>query len=140
MQMFIRKAEGISAVKKVLDGSRLNSEASKMREEIRSLEKKLSDAEASAKLAGRVQAELSEAKRELSQKTQELSRIQKLTATLDQQVSELKKSFFKTCPEFGEEFPFRQDLIRTSWFDGSFQGFRCPNEGCQGVAAPEVED
>jgi septal ring factor EnvC (AmiA/AmiB activator) len=140
MQMFIRKAEGISALKRALEAaSKSDLEKAPMQEKLRSLEKRLMEAETGAKQAAKVQAELSEAKRELSNKTQELTRVQNRVKALDEQISELKRSYFKTCPECAEEFRITEDLIKTSWFDGSFRGFRCPNENCQGVVPPEVE-
>lgn len=39
-----------------------------------------------------------------------------------------------TCPECGNKFWIEPGLIRTSGFDGSLKGFRCPKKGCGGLA------
>jgi predicted nucleic-acid-binding Zn-ribbon protein len=35
-----------------------------------------------------------------------------------------------TCPECGNKFWAERKLIKTSGFDGSFKGFRCPLNNC----------
>jgi transcription elongation factor Elf1 len=42
-----------------------------------------------------------------------------------------------TCSECGQEFWAEPKLIKTSVFDGSLKGFRCPNKNCDGVVAWE---
>jgi DNA-directed RNA polymerase subunit RPC12/RpoP len=47
----------------------------------------------------------------------------------------MEQRYRLTCPECGNKFWITPDLIKTSMFDGSIKGFRCPERGCSGVAA-----
>jgi transcription elongation factor Elf1 len=84
--------------------------ADKLREKIQSLEKQLALAERN--------------KAELTRKT----------------VKDIEKSALRTCPECGAEFIIREDLIKTSWLDGRFLGFKCPKDGCKGIALRQSEE
>lgn len=44
--------------------------------------------------------------------------------------TELERRYRKKCPKCGKEFWVSAELIETSWLDGRFAGFRCPNEDC----------
>jgi hypothetical protein len=37
------------------------------------------------------------------------------------------------CPECGKSFWIVPDQIKTSWVDGKFEGYRCPERGCSGA-------
>jgi hypothetical protein len=68
--------------------------------------------------------------------------FEELVAAADEQniwdrIVELKGRYQKKCPECGKKFWITEDSIATSWLDGSFSGFRCPEEGCSGVVKPE---
>ena len=52
-------------------------------------------------------------------------------------VVELAQRYRKECPECGERFWVEISQIETSWLDGSFTGFRCPREGCEGLVTEE---
>lgn len=54
-----------------------------------------------------------------------------------ERILELKSRYQKKCPECGKKFWVTEDSIATSWINGSFSGFRCPEEGCEGLAKPE---
>jgi predicted RNA-binding Zn-ribbon protein involved in translation (DUF1610 family) len=40
-----------------------------------------------------------------------------------------------TCPECGNRFWITPKLIKTSAFDGSVKGFRCPERGCGAIVS-----
>ena len=44
------------------------------------------------------------------------------------------------CPECGKEFWIVPDQIKTSWLDGTFAGYRCPERGCDGVVSWNKEE
>lgn len=56
-----------------------------------------------------------------------------------QRLAELEERYQLQCPKCRKVFWVSPQLIATSWFDGSFNGYRCPEEGCDGVAKPEEE-
>ena len=56
-----------------------------------------------------------------------------LLATLNH----MEQRYRLTCPECGQKFWITPGLIKTSMFDGSMKGFRCPERGCDGVASWE---
>lgn len=43
---------------------------------------------------------------------------------------EIKPRYRLKCPKCGDRFWIEPDLIKTSLFDGSLQGFRCPGKNC----------
>jgi len=47
---------------------------------------------------------------------------------------EMEAQYRLTCPECGCKFWIEPGLIKTSGFDGSLKGFRCPKKGCGGIA------
>ena len=48
-------------------------------------------------------------------------------------IKEMERRFRLTCPKCGCRFWIEPSLIKTSIFDGSFQGFRCPQKDCDAV-------
>lgn len=54
-----------------------------------------------------------------------------------ERIEELRDRYEKHCPECGKKFWITEDSIATSWMDGSFSGFRCPEEDCNGIVRPE---
>lgn len=141
MQMFIRKDQGISALKDIVtSGSMPNPAAEKLQERIQSLEEQLSEAEELLEAAKHGQGELTKMRGILREKEQQVTKAQNRIRTLEQQKSELEKFNIRTCPECGEEFEIREDLIKTSWLNGSFQGFQCPKDGCKGIALHQKDN
>jgi DNA-directed RNA polymerase subunit RPC12/RpoP len=72
-----------------------------------------------------------------------IQRFEKLIAQASElgiwdRIVELRNRYEKKCPECGKKFWVTEDSIATSWLDGSFSGFRCPEEGCKGIVKPEV--
>jgi len=68
--------------------------------------------------------------------------LEKLIAEASEQgiwerIVEIKGRYQKKCPECGKRFWVTESSIATSWLDGSFSGFRCPEEGCEGIVKPE---
>lgn len=46
---------------------------------------------------------------------------------------EMDRRYFLKCPECGCRFWIEPDLVKTSLFDGTLQGFRCPDKNCREV-------
>lgn len=55
-----------------------------------------------------------------------------------ERLKEMESRYRKKCPECGQEFWIEPGKIATSWFDGKFEGYRCPAKGCKGVADVET--
>ncbi len=47
---------------------------------------------------------------------------------------EMEQRYRLKCPKCGTWFWASEDLIETSVVNGSFKGYRCPNDECDGVA------
>ena len=45
-------------------------------------------------------------------------------------LTKLDERFRLQCGKCGRRFWIEEKLVETSWVDGGFRGFRCPNEGC----------
>ncbi|HKF52287.1 MAG TPA: hypothetical protein VKB26_08235 [Candidatus Acidoferrales bacterium] len=56
-----------------------------------------------------------------------------------ERLAELEGRYKLQCPKCRKSFWVSPDLIATSWFDGRFIGYRCPEEGCDGAAKPQKE-
>jgi len=54
--------------------------------------------------------------------------------SLRARMSHMERQYRLTCPECGNKFWIAPKLIKTSVFDGSVKGFRCPERGCGGIA------
>ena len=52
-------------------------------------------------------------------------------------LSHMERQYRLTCPDCGHKFWIAPRLIKTSMFDGSVKGFRCPERGCDGIAVWE---
>ena len=48
-------------------------------------------------------------------------------------LQEMEQRYRLNCPECGCQFWIEPRLIKTSVFDGSLQGFRCPQKNCRGI-------
>lgn len=57
---------------------------------------------------------------------------------LPTRLREMELRYRLTCPECGNKFWAERKLIKTSGFDGSFKGFRCPLNSC-GALVPWEE-
>jgi predicted RNA-binding Zn-ribbon protein involved in translation (DUF1610 family) len=49
---------------------------------------------------------------------------------LPERLAEMERRYRLTCPECGNKFWAEPELIETSVWNGSLQGFRCPQKGC----------
>lgn len=49
-------------------------------------------------------------------------------------LAQMERKYRLVCPECGHKFWIAPKLIKTSVFDGSIKGVRCPEPGCAGVA------
>jgi DNA-directed RNA polymerase subunit RPC12/RpoP len=70
--------------------------------------------------------------------------LQRLTAAPDQmnawtRLAELQQRFQKTCPKCGNKFWITEESIATSWFDGRFTGYRCPDPACEGIVESSTD-
>ncbi|MGI0083835.1 MAG: hypothetical protein ACREBQ_02015 [Nitrososphaerales archaeon] len=52
-------------------------------------------------------------------------------------VTEMERRYRLTCPKCGAKFWAERKLMRTSSFDGSLKGFRCPQRGCEALVSWE---
>lgn len=52
-------------------------------------------------------------------------------------LAEMERRFRLKCPECGCRFWIEPDLLKTSIFDGSVKGFRCPQKNCGAIVAWE---
>ncbi len=52
-------------------------------------------------------------------------------------LKEMDSRYRPTCPECGYKFWVGPELVKTSIFDGSMKGFRCPQKDCSGIIAWE---
>ena len=52
-------------------------------------------------------------------------------------LAELRQRYELTCPKCGKKFWMTPELIRTSWVNGKWEGYRCPEPGCGGSVKPE---
>ena len=50
-------------------------------------------------------------------------------------VKEMEQRFYLRCHECGTRFWIEPQLVKTSMFDGSFQGFRCPEKKCDAIVS-----
>ena len=48
-------------------------------------------------------------------------------------ISEMERRYRKQCPKCGRKFWVEKKLIKTSDLDGSFRGFRCPENDCGAI-------
>lgn len=142
MQMFIRKEAGISALKNLIanGGTDIILDTKKLKEKIHSHERELAQKAAALESAGQAQRELPKVSRQLQVARAELDEARIQATENQKRLAELENVVSRACPECGEEFRIREDLIKTSWLDGRFVGYRCPREGCMGVAPPLEEN
>jgi len=54
-------------------------------------------------------------------------------------LEDLQTRYQRKCPECGKSFWIVPDQIKTSWVDGSFEGYRCPERGCKGFVPWKTE-
>jgi ssDNA-binding Zn-finger/Zn-ribbon topoisomerase 1 len=50
-----------------------------------------------------------------------------------ERLEELQHQYQKKCPECKRTFWIHPEQVKTNWMDGSFEGYRCPERGCDGV-------
>jgi predicted RNA-binding Zn-ribbon protein involved in translation (DUF1610 family) len=52
---------------------------------------------------------------------------------LPTRIKAMERRYRLTCPKCRSKFWAEPKLIKTSGFDGSFKGFRCPQKGCEAI-------
>ena len=50
-------------------------------------------------------------------------------------LEDLQDRYQRKCPDCGKAFWIVPDQIKTSWVDGTFEGYRCPERGCKGFVS-----
>jgi hypothetical protein len=55
-------------------------------------------------------------------------------------MAKLQRRYELRCPKCEKKFWLTPDLIKTSWVSGTFQGYRCPDSDCGGIAKEEEEE
>jgi transcription elongation factor Elf1 len=53
--------------------------------------------------------------------------------------NEMERRYRRTCGRCGHRFWVEPRLLKTSLFDGSLKGFRCPRRGCEAIVPWEFE-
>jgi DNA-directed RNA polymerase subunit RPC12/RpoP len=71
-----------------------------------------------------------------------IRRFEKLVADAGEKdiwerLEELQERYHKKCPRCGQKFWVTPDLIKTSWLDGDFEGYRCFDSECDGIVKVE---
>ncbi len=54
-------------------------------------------------------------------------------------LKEIEQRYRLSCPKCGRQFWIEPQLIKTSVFDGSVKGFRCPQKSCEATVPWEPE-
>ena len=57
----------------------------------------------------------------------------RLLRLVAERLEELQHQYQKKCPECKRTFWIHPEQVKTNWMDGSFEGYRCPERGCDGV-------
>jgi predicted RNA-binding Zn-ribbon protein involved in translation (DUF1610 family) len=57
-----------------------------------------------------------------------------------QRLEKLQGRYQRKCPKCGKTFWIVPEQIQTSWVDGKFEGYRCPERRCDGVVCWEEEE
>lgn len=57
-----------------------------------------------------------------------------------ERLEELQQRYQKKCPQCGKKFWVTPDLIKTSWLNGDFEGYRCSDSECDGIVKVEGEE
>ena len=52
-------------------------------------------------------------------------------------VAQMEAHYRKQCPDCGKKFWIHESVAKTSWLDGEFEGYKCPDKKCEGVAREE---
>ncbi len=52
-------------------------------------------------------------------------------------LKEMDRRYHRKCPKCGVPFWIEPHLAKTSMFDGTLQGFRCPDKNCGAIVAWE---
>lgn len=50
-----------------------------------------------------------------------------------ERLAEMERRYRKKCPRCGKTFWIDPDLAESSWFSGELTGYKCPENGCDGV-------
>ncbi len=56
-----------------------------------------------------------------------------------EELAKLGRRYRRQCPKCGRSFWVEKKLIKTSDLDGSFRGFRCPENDCRAIVKWEEE-
>lgn len=56
-----------------------------------------------------------------------------------ERLADLEQRYKIECPKCRKAFWVNASQIATSWFDGRFTGYRCPEEDCDAIVRPPEE-
>ncbi|MBZ5722087.1 MAG: hypothetical protein LAO03_17070 [Acidobacteriia bacterium] len=70
-----------------------------------------------------------------------IRRFEQLVADADRnhiwkRLADLEQRYQLQCPRCGKKFWLTTELIKTSWMNGTLEGYRCPEAECGGIAKP----
>jgi len=71
-----------------------------------------------------------------------IRRFEQLVADADRndiwkRLADLQPRYELECPRCKKKFWLTTELIKTSWVNGRFEGYRCPDPNCEGLVKPE---
>ncbi|HMK31763.1 MAG TPA: hypothetical protein VK473_18915 [Terriglobales bacterium] len=71
-----------------------------------------------------------------------IRRFEQLVADADRndiwkRLADLQQRYELECPRCKKKFWLTTELIKTSWVNGRFEGYRCPDPNCEGLVKPE---
>jgi len=55
-------------------------------------------------------------------------------------LAKLQHRYELRCPKCEKKFWLTPELIKTSWVNGTFEGYRCPDSECDGIAKEEDKE
>lgn len=127
LQMFVRRNAGINALQSLAETG--NKDYSSQAPALKTT---------SADLRG--QADYKRINLDLNEARNQTAIAVSQNKKLHEQISELEKLAHRVCPDCKQKFSIQDALIKTSWLNGSFIGFKCPNAKCKGIVLPQIAE
>jgi hypothetical protein len=142
LQMFVRREAGIKALQSLAGNSNKNNSnhVTALAEKDGILEREAGHRATSPDLGPQARSELLRTKLELDETRKKLADVAPKNTKLCDRISELEIVARRVCPECKQEFLIHDALIKTSWLNGAFLGFKCPQPGCEGIAPSQEEE
>jgi hypothetical protein len=142
LQIFVRREPGIKALQSLAENCNIknSSHVIALTEKTGILESEAGHRATSPDLGLQVRSELFKTKLELTEARKELADATLQNTKRYDRISALEMAAHRTCPRCNQAFLIRDALIKTSWINGSFIGFKCPQTECEGIAPPQAEE